>query len=84
VKYRRDTGIHAEVNGLCVHSVRATAPTSAPSNEADSETEHGEVSSIDFRDQETPNSHANDRRQTSAGHCGHPQTLKPLLLLPIL
>ena len=27
VKYERDTGIHVEVNGLCVHSMRATAAT---------------------------------------------------------
>jgi len=29
VKYWRDTGIQAEVNGLCVHSMRATAATNA-------------------------------------------------------
>lgn len=34
-KYGRDTGIHAEVNGLCVHSLRATAATNALSHEAD-------------------------------------------------
>ncbi len=35
VKYGRETGIHTEVNGLCVHSVRATAATNALSHEAD-------------------------------------------------
>ena len=35
VKYGRETGIHAEVNGLCVHSMRATAATNALSHEAD-------------------------------------------------
>jgi integrase len=35
VKYGRATGIHAEVNGLCVHSMRATAATNALSHEAD-------------------------------------------------
>jgi integrase/recombinase XerD len=34
-KYGRATGIQAEVNGLCVHSLRATAATNALSNEAD-------------------------------------------------
>jgi site-specific recombinase XerD len=34
-KYGRETGINAEVNGLCVHSLRATAATNALSNEAD-------------------------------------------------
>ena len=34
-KYGRDTGINAEVNGLCVHSLRATAATNALSNAAD-------------------------------------------------
>ncbi len=35
VKYGRETGINAEVVGLCVHSMRATAATNALSNEAD-------------------------------------------------
>jgi integrase/recombinase XerD len=35
IKYGRATGVHAEVNGLCVHSMRATAATNALSNEAD-------------------------------------------------
>jgi integrase len=35
IKYGRQTGIHAEVNGVCVHSMRATAPTNALSHEAD-------------------------------------------------
>ncbi len=35
VKYGRETGINAEVIGLCVHSMRATAATNALSNEAD-------------------------------------------------
>jgi integrase/recombinase XerD len=35
VKYGRETGIDAEVIGLCVHSMRATAATNALSNEAD-------------------------------------------------
>jgi integrase len=35
VKYGLDTGISAEVNGLCVHSLRATAATNALSQEAD-------------------------------------------------
>lgn len=34
-KYARLTGIQAEVNGLCVHSLRATAATNALSHEAD-------------------------------------------------
>jgi site-specific recombinase XerD len=34
-KYGRETGINAEVIGLCVHSMRATAATNALSNEAD-------------------------------------------------
>ena len=34
-KYGRETGINVEVNGLCVHSMRATAATNALSNEAD-------------------------------------------------
>jgi integrase/recombinase XerD len=34
-KYRRQTGINAEVNGLCGHSLRATAATNALSHEAD-------------------------------------------------
>jgi integrase/recombinase XerD len=35
VKYGMETGISAEVNGLCVHSLRATAATNALSHEAD-------------------------------------------------
>jgi integrase/recombinase XerD len=34
-KYARKTGISAQVNGLCVHSLRATAATNALSHEAD-------------------------------------------------
>jgi integrase/recombinase XerD len=34
-KYGRETGIDLEVNGLCLHSMRATAATNALSNEAD-------------------------------------------------
>jgi integrase len=34
-KYGCETGINIEVNGLCVHSMRATAVTNALSNEAD-------------------------------------------------
>jgi integrase/recombinase XerD len=34
-KYGRQTGIDAEVNGLCVHSMRATAATNALIHEAD-------------------------------------------------
>jgi len=34
-KYGRATGIDAEVNGLCVHSLRATAATNALSHESD-------------------------------------------------
>jgi integrase len=34
-KYGRDTGVNIKVNGLCVHSMRATAATNALSNEAD-------------------------------------------------
>jgi hypothetical protein len=34
-KHGRETGIDVEVNGLCVHSMRATAATNALSNEAD-------------------------------------------------
>jgi integrase/recombinase XerD len=33
--YGRETGIAAQVNGLCVHSLRATAATNALSHEAD-------------------------------------------------
>src|SRR5271170_3746228 len=35
VKYGLETGISAQVNGLCVHSLRATAATNALSHEAD-------------------------------------------------
>jgi integrase/recombinase XerD len=35
VKYGLETGISAEVNGLCVHSLRATAATNALSHKAD-------------------------------------------------
>ena len=35
VKYGLETGISAEVNGLRVHSLRATAATNALSHEAD-------------------------------------------------
>jgi integrase/recombinase XerD len=35
LKYGEQTGIGAEVNGLCVHSLRATAATNALSHEAD-------------------------------------------------
>jgi integrase len=34
-KYGRATGIDAQVNGLCVHSLRATAATNALSHESD-------------------------------------------------
>jgi integrase/recombinase XerD len=34
-KYGREIGINIEVNGLCVHLLRATAATNALSNEAD-------------------------------------------------
>jgi hypothetical protein len=34
-KYGRATGINAEINGLCVHSLRATAGTNALENGAD-------------------------------------------------
>src|SRR6202035_4647294 len=34
-KYGLETGISAEVNGLCVHSLRGTAATNALSHEAD-------------------------------------------------
>jgi integrase/recombinase XerD len=34
-KYGLETGVSAEVNGLCVHSLRATAATNALSHEAD-------------------------------------------------
>ena len=34
-KYGRETGIGAEVSGLCVHSLRATAATNALSHESD-------------------------------------------------
>jgi hypothetical protein len=33
--YGLETGIQAEVNGLCVHSLRATAATNALSHQAD-------------------------------------------------
>ncbi len=35
LKYGLETGISAEVNGLCVHSLRAAAATNALSHEAD-------------------------------------------------
>jgi len=35
LKYGRATGVSAEVNGLCVHSLRSTAATNALSHEAD-------------------------------------------------
>jgi integrase/recombinase XerD len=35
VKYGLETGVSAQVNGLCVHSLRATAATNALENEAD-------------------------------------------------
>ena len=35
VKYGSETGISAEVNGLCVHSLRATAATNALSHDSD-------------------------------------------------
>jgi integrase/recombinase XerD len=34
-KYGLQTGISAEVNGLCVHSLRATAATNALSHDSD-------------------------------------------------
>ncbi len=34
-KYGRETGVNAEVNGLCVHSLRSTAATNVLSHEAD-------------------------------------------------
>ena len=34
-KYGQETGFNAEVNGLCVHSRRATAATNGLSHEAD-------------------------------------------------
>jgi integrase/recombinase XerD len=34
-KYAIETGINVEVNGLCVHSLRATAATNALSHDAD-------------------------------------------------
>lgn len=34
-KYARQTGVNAEVYGLCVHSMRATAATNALANGAD-------------------------------------------------
>jgi integrase/recombinase XerD len=34
-KYGRETGITAEVNGLCMHSLRATAATNALSHDSD-------------------------------------------------
>jgi site-specific recombinase XerD len=35
LKYGLETGISAEVNGLCLHSLRATAAMNALSHEAD-------------------------------------------------
>jgi hypothetical protein len=35
VKYGKQSGVSAEVNGLCVHSLRATAATNALSHDAD-------------------------------------------------
>jgi len=34
-KYALETGISAQINGLCVHSLRATAATNVLSHEAD-------------------------------------------------
>jgi site-specific recombinase XerD len=34
-KYTRQTGLSAQINGLCVHSLRATAATKALDNKAD-------------------------------------------------
>jgi integrase/recombinase XerD len=34
-KYGQETGLNIEANGLCVHSMRATAATNALSHEAD-------------------------------------------------
>jgi integrase len=34
-KYGRELALNAEVNGLCVHSLRATATTNALSHDAD-------------------------------------------------
>lgn len=34
-KYGQETGVNAEVNGLCVHSLRATAATNALSHDSD-------------------------------------------------
>jgi len=34
-KYGRETGLSAQVKGLCVHSLRATAATNALDNKAD-------------------------------------------------
>jgi integrase/recombinase XerD len=34
-KYNRETGVDAQVKGLCVHSLRATAATNALDNKAD-------------------------------------------------
>jgi hypothetical protein len=34
-KYAFETGIGGQINGLCVHSLRATAATNALSHEAD-------------------------------------------------
>jgi integrase/recombinase XerD len=35
VKYGLETGVSAQVNGLCVHSLRAAAATNALTHEAD-------------------------------------------------
>ena len=35
IKYGLETGLNVEVNGLCVHSMRATATTNILSHEAD-------------------------------------------------
>jgi integrase/recombinase XerD len=35
VRYGRESGVNAEVIGLCVHSTRATAATNALSHDAD-------------------------------------------------
>ena len=34
-KYARETGVNAKIEGLCVHSLRATAATNALDNKAD-------------------------------------------------
>ena len=51
-KYGRETGINAEVNGLSVHSMRATAATNALTNQADIAKGAGVAGACEYFDDE--------------------------------